>query len=81
MKIKHSLRKLALVLDSPKIQTRIIVFELLAAIAMLSSEGHKLVVDAMSYFKMMKREKSRFFTIVESLRQADNVDYQVDLSF
>ena len=41
LKIKHSIRKLTLVLDSPKITTRIIVLELLAAICVISTEGHK----------------------------------------
>jgi hypothetical protein len=55
-------------------KTKTQVFFLLATICVNSEDGFWLSLDAANHFKLMKREKVRFFTIIQSLKTRDYND-------
>eukprot|EP01091_Cochliopodium_minus_P020764 TRINITY_DN917_c0_g1_i2.p1 TRINITY_DN917_c0_g1~~TRINITY_DN917_c0_g1_i2.p1 ORF type:complete len:1058 (+),score=441.26 TRINITY_DN917_c0_g1_i2:17-3190(+) len=76
LKTDSGLRKMALCLSSENIHTRITILGLLAAVCLcFDTDGHKQVLEAMSHLKLVKRENSRFETIVQELQKSENIDY------
>ncbi|GAM18201.1 hypothetical protein SAMD00019534_013760, partial [Acytostelium subglobosum LB1] len=69
IKTPHSMSKLVLCLDTPKLDTRSSVIELLTAVCITSEEGFRLVLDAFSHYKQVKKERVRFFFLVDSMKQ------------
>jgi hypothetical protein len=76
MKITHGIRRIALCIDmqSADMQQRIIT---LLTVTCLTPEGHRLVVDGMSHYKSVKKEKHRFETLVKYLSTATTLDAKV----
>ncbi|XP_052009430.1 inverted formin-2-like isoform X2 [Xyrauchen texanus] len=72
-------RKLSQALDTSNTMVKKQVFELLAALSMFSSEGHRLALDALDHYKCVKTQQYRFSVIVNELQATDNVPYMVTL--
>ncbi|XP_067223733.1 inverted formin-2 isoform X7 [Chanodichthys erythropterus] len=72
-------RKLSQALDTSNTMVKKQVFELLAALSMFSSEGHRLALDALDHYKSVKTQQYRFSVIMNELRATDNVPYMVTL--
>jgi hypothetical protein len=69
-----SVELIARLLDSENLKTKTQVFFLLATICVNSEDGFWLSLDAVNHFKLMKREKTRFHTIVNALHTRDYND-------
>ncbi|XP_016377846.1 inverted formin-2 [Sinocyclocheilus rhinocerous] len=72
-------RKLSQALDTSNTMVKKQVFELLAALSMFSSEGHRLALDALDHYKSVKTQQYRFSVIMNELQSTDNVPYMVTL--
>ncbi|XP_051501809.1 inverted formin-2-like isoform X2 [Myxocyprinus asiaticus] len=72
-------RKLSQALDTSNTMVKKQVFELLAALSMFSSEGHRLALDALDHYKCVKTQQYRFSVILNELQATDNVPYMVTL--
>ncbi|XP_052385846.1 inverted formin-2 isoform X2 [Carassius gibelio] len=72
-------RKLSQALDTSNTMVKKQVFELLAALCMFSSEGHRLALDALDHYKSVKTQQYRFSVIMNELQSTDNVPYMVTL--
>ncbi|XP_043088254.1 inverted formin-2 isoform X2 [Puntigrus tetrazona] len=72
-------RKLSRALDTSNTMVKKQVFELLAALSMFSSEGHRLALDALDHYKSVKTQQYRFSVIMNELQSTDNVPYMVTL--
>ncbi|XP_052001457.1 inverted formin-2 [Xyrauchen texanus] len=72
-------RKLSQALDTSNTMVKKQVFELLAALSMFSSEGHRLALDALDHYKCVKTQQYRFSVIMNELQATDNVPYMVTL--
>lgn len=55
----------------PVMKMKIIVLEILAAISLVSSQGHQRVLEAMQIYKQQTSETQRFETIVKLLRYTE----------
>uniref|UniRef100_A0A671NU26 Inverted formin-2-like n=1 Tax=Sinocyclocheilus anshuiensis TaxID=1608454 RepID=A0A671NU26_9TELE len=69
--------KLSQALDTSNTMVKKQVFELLAALSMFSSEGHRLALDALDHYKSVKTQQYRFSVIMNELQSTDNVPYMV----
>ncbi|KAM9955841.1 hypothetical protein ACTFIW_002046 [Dictyostelium discoideum] len=65
---------MVLCLDTPLIKAKTLVLELLAAIA-VTDRGHGAVLTSMIYHKEVKKEITRYFNLVQSLKLEKNADY------
>ncbi|XP_030633501.1 inverted formin-2 [Chanos chanos] len=72
-------RKLSQALDTSNTMVKKQVFDLLAALSMFSSDGHRLALDALDHYKAMKMQQYRFSVIMNELQATDNVPYMVTL--
>ncbi|XP_016414715.1 LOW QUALITY PROTEIN: inverted formin-2, partial [Sinocyclocheilus rhinocerous] len=72
-------RKLSQALDTSNTMVKKQVFELLAALSMFSSEGHRLALDSLDHYKSVKTQQYRFSVIMNELQSTDNVPYMVTL--
>ncbi|XP_057199363.1 inverted formin-2 isoform X3 [Triplophysa rosa] len=72
-------RKLSQALDTSNTMVKKQVFELLAALSMFSSEGHRLALDALDHYKCVKMQQYRFSVVMNELQATDNVPYMVTL--
>ena len=76
LKTDLGLRKLALCLSSENIHTRTTILGLLAAVCLcFDTDGHRQVLEAMSHFKLVKRETTRFEQLIFELKNSENLDY------
>ncbi|XP_049597274.1 inverted formin-2 isoform X3 [Syngnathus scovelli] len=73
------IRKLSQALDTSNTMVKKQVFELLAALSMFSTEGHRLALDALEHYKGVKTSHYRFSVIMNELQATDNVSYMVTL--
>uniref|UniRef100_A0A8D0CT09 Inverted formin 2 n=1 Tax=Sander lucioperca TaxID=283035 RepID=A0A8D0CT09_SANLU len=73
------IRKLSQALDTSNIMVKMQVFELLAALSMFSTDGHRLALDALDHYKGVKTQQYRFSVIMNELQATDNVPYMVTL--
>ncbi|RVE57100.1 hypothetical protein OJAV_G00212820 [Oryzias javanicus] len=73
------IRKLSQALDTSNIMVKKQVFELLAALSMFSSDGHRLALDALDHYKGVKMQQYRFSVIMNELQATDNIPYMVTL--
>ncbi|KAJ3607830.1 hypothetical protein NHX12_024881 [Muraenolepis orangiensis] len=73
------IRKLSQALDTSNIRVKKQVFELLAALSMFSSDGHRLALDALDHYKGVKTQQYRLSVIMNELQATDNVAYMVTL--
>lgn len=75
---KDALKNLALVMDTDHIPTKSQVVFLMAVVCSLpdNDEGFMLALDAMNHYKLVKRERSRFSDLVQSLRSVRDNDYR-----
>ncbi|KAM9338801.1 inverted formin-2-like [Symphorus nematophorus] len=72
-------RTLTQALDTSNIMVKTQVFELLAALALFDSQGHRLGLDALDHYKSLKKQQYRFSVIMNELHTTDNVPYMVTL--
>jgi hypothetical protein len=64
----YSMRKLCLCIDSINAGVQSTVLTLLAAVCLcFETDGHKQVLEAMSHFKLVKRENARFETLIRQV--------------
>ncbi|XP_061751391.1 inverted formin-2 isoform X2 [Nerophis ophidion] len=73
------IRKLSQALDTSNTMVKMQVFELLAALSMFSTDGHRLALDALDHYKGVKTQQYRFSVILNELQETDNVPYMVTL--
>ncbi|XP_061156867.1 inverted formin-2 isoform X6 [Syngnathus typhle] len=73
------IRKLSQALDTSNTMVKKQVLELLAALSMFSTEGHRLALDALEHYKGVKTSHYRFSVIMNELQATDNVSYMVTL--
>ncbi|XP_030575302.1 inverted formin-2 isoform X2 [Archocentrus centrarchus] len=73
------IRKLSQALDTSNTMVKKQVFELLAALSMFSSDGHRLALDSLDHYKGVKTQQYRFSVIMNELQATDNVPYMVTL--
>ncbi|KAF7665026.1 hypothetical protein LDENG_00158400 [Lucifuga dentata] len=73
------IRKLSQALDTSNTMVKKQVFELLAALSMFSTDGHRLALDALDHYKGVKTQQYRFSVIMNELQATDNVPYMVTL--
>jgi len=64
-------------LSSATVKVKTIILELLAAVCFVPPDGLHLVLMGFTDFKEFKREQFRFQTLLGSLRNHSNIDYQV----
>ncbi|KAL0481733.1 hypothetical protein AKO1_010407 [Acrasis kona] len=76
---KESVRNLALILDTPNINTRREVTFILAIICNWSPEGYALCIDGLNHFRLIKREAKRFQSVVNWLRDERDQAYKTVL--
>lgn len=73
----YAMRKLSLCIDSANPSVQHTVLTLLAAVCLcFDTDGHKQVLEAMTHFKLVKREEARFQTLVDQLKNSDDASYQ-----
>ncbi|KAG9393057.1 hypothetical protein J8273_3186 [Carpediemonas membranifera] len=65
----NAIRDLGLNIDSANNKTAERVIELLSVISMLPN-GHKLVMDALSHYQLIRRTRSRFEPIIKVLKES-----------
>ncbi|XP_032357033.1 inverted formin-2 isoform X5 [Etheostoma spectabile] len=73
------IRKLSQALDTSNTMVKMQVFELLAALSVFSTDGHRLALDALDHYKGVKTQQYRFSVIMNELQATDNVPYMVTL--
>ena len=73
---REAVRTLALILDSPQISLKIEVLYLLAVICSWSDDGFDLVLDAMNFYKLVKREPQRFYFLVKNLKEIKDDEFR-----
>ena len=79
LKSNLGLRKMSMCLASENIHTRITILGLLAAVCLcFDTDGHKQVLESMTHLKTVKRETARFESIVNELKNSDNLDYNTN---
>jgi len=69
-----SCEMIARLLDSENLKTKTQIFFLLSTICVNSEEGFWLSLDAVNAYKLMKREKVRFQSIIQSLKTREYND-------
>ncbi|EDV24621.1 uncharacterized protein TRIADDRAFT_25061 [Trichoplax adhaerens] len=74
---RESSRMLVKAFDSGSVMVKKQVVELLSAVSVYSDEGYDMVLDSLQTFKEEYQEKSRFSAIVDELREAEVISYQV----
>ncbi|EGC39081.1 hypothetical protein DICPUDRAFT_148204 [Dictyostelium purpureum] len=65
----NSMIKIITTMDTPKADTRSSVFEILTAVCMVSEKGYQLILEAMTHFKQVRKERFRFTYLVESMKK------------
>lgn len=78
LKEVDAVRSMVLILDTAGIKTRTLLVFILAAICQYSESSLNLVADSFSYYKLVKREKIRFFDLAQSLIDIKDADYQTN---
>ncbi|XP_034078451.1 inverted formin-2 isoform X2 [Gymnodraco acuticeps] len=73
------IRKLSQALDTSNTMVKKQVFDLLAALSVFSVDGHRLALDALDHYKVVKTQQYRFSVIMNELQATDNVPYMVTL--
>jgi len=67
------LRKLVLCIDMPE-EWRLRVLKILTVLSLMGSDGHRLVIDGFTYFRQVKKEKTRFETLLKHFDAAPSVE-------
>lgn len=78
--IEFAVRKLALLICSPNVNTRRYVLQILSTACLhfeAKPPGHRQVTDALEHYRATRGEKGRFETIVQSLKQFDDEPYLI----
>jgi prefoldin subunit 5 len=53
---------------------RLRVLKILTVLSLMSSDGHRLVIDGFTYFRQVKKEKNRFETLIKHFTAAPTVE-------
>ncbi|KNC50204.1 uncharacterized protein AMSG_06348 [Thecamonas trahens ATCC 50062] len=74
-----AVQTIAMALDSPKVETKTNVLELLSVVTVLPAHnGHKLALDAMTAYQELKYPKlRRFYQLVNAFKQESSVTFRV----
>ncbi|XP_062293707.1 inverted formin-2-like [Scomber scombrus] len=72
-------RTLTQAVDTSNIMVKMQVFELLAALSVFHAQGRHLALDALNYYKSVKKQQYRFSVVMNELQGTDNVPYMVTL--
>jgi len=78
MNTENGIKKLTLCLDMPE-DMRIRVIKLLITVCI--ADGHHLVMEGLTHYKQVKKEKQRFETLVKYLSSAANPEAKVMRDF
>eukprot|EP01132_Coremiostelium_polycephalum_P010119 gene10119-12411_t len=68
VRVGNSINSIALIMDTPHLKTRIMASEMLAALCVLHSKGHALVLAGMENYREVKREKKPFIHLIQGLK-------------
>ncbi|EFC44071.1 FH2 domain-containing protein [Naegleria gruberi] len=71
---KDAMKNLVLILDTPNIEAACDILQILIVMASWASHGFSLVVSALSHYRLVKREKTRFYDIIQRMTKS-NLDY------
>ena len=65
----------------PNDDLRLRITKILTVVCVMPPNGHRLVMDAMTHFKNVKKEKARFETLIKLLGSATSLEGKVFLFF
>jgi len=71
IRLPHLVASLALNLDCEDVSICTQTLELLAVLMVTGVDGHRVVLDAMEFFKMSTQERVRFYSLVDALYSPD----------
>ncbi|KAL9647809.1 hypothetical protein ABK040_015295 [Willaertia magna] len=77
LSVTHSVRNLALIIDTPNINTASQCLHILSTLSAWSMQGFALVMDAFNHYKLIKREKKRFFDVVQRVQETKDLEYKL----
>nr|CAG4716971.1 unnamed protein product [Naegleria fowleri] len=72
---KDAMKNLVLILDTPNIDAACDILQILTVLASWASHGFSLVVSALSHYRLVKREKARFYDIINRMKTTKNLKY------
>ncbi|KAL9656216.1 hypothetical protein ABK040_007833 [Willaertia magna] len=72
---KDSMKNLVLILDSPDINTACAILQILSVMSSYGNQGFSLVVSALDHYRLVKREKTRFYDIIRRMKQTLDLQY------
>ncbi|XP_070554152.1 inverted formin-2-like isoform X2 [Ptychodera flava] len=77
--VKQYTRNLASALDTTNVLTKKMVFEILSALSVYSTDGYSMAIDALEFYKVRKNQRYRFSLIINELKTAEVVAYTTTL--
>ncbi|KAF0984008.1 hypothetical protein FDP41_007923 [Naegleria fowleri] len=75
----EAVKNLALILDTYNINTASQCLRILAILCGWSLQGFSLVMSAFNHYKLVKREKKRFFDIVQRVQETRDLEYKLSV--
>ncbi|GFN80727.1 inverted formin-2 [Plakobranchus ocellatus] len=75
----ESCKRLIKAMDTNNAMVKKQVVELLSALCMYSPEGHRLAMDALDTFKVMKQMRYRFSLVINELKSSEMTSYKTSL--
>jgi hypothetical protein len=78
MKLPTSISTFSLLMDCGNLKMKAVLLQVLAAVCFVPPNGHNLVLDAFTNYFVVKKEKARFITLVNDLKE-DDVEYNVSI--
>ncbi|KAG2392934.1 hypothetical protein C9374_009511 [Naegleria lovaniensis] len=72
---KDAMKNLVLILDTPNMDAACDILQILTVMASWASHGFSLVVSALSHYRLVKREKARFYDIINRMKTTKNLKY------
>ena len=75
----EAVKNLALILDTYNINTASQCLRILAILCGWSLQGFSLVINAFNHYKLVKREKRRFFDIVQRVQETKDLEYKLSV--
>ncbi|KAG2393390.1 hypothetical protein C9374_006921 [Naegleria lovaniensis] len=75
----EAVKNLALILDTYNVNTASQCLRILAILCGWSLQGFSLVMSAFNHYKLVKREKKRFFDIVQRVQETRDLEYKLSV--
>ncbi len=64
-------------MDLPHEDVKMRILKILTVVCLVSADGHRLVVEAFTHYKVIKKEKYRFETLMKLIAGAVHVESKV----